>query len=330
MLLLFYCLSVICLRQIKSLSVPITPRISSSFRLPSSSSELPSKTLVETVQRTLLRAPMIDSGLDLDPNVEFSSPLFSLTGASAYTALRRDWEVSWLPRLSRSTFTLLRVAPLGQNKVIVSWNVSFVSESSSSLAAFFERVPGVKLTYFDILHREKFRSSFSWNALLRTLNILLTTGELRLPLAVILGTSELTFQRDTSDDGRNSGNSAVLIKQKDSLNLLRSLDIGVLKNRKLTLDLLEFLDACRPSSLSLDVWNERIASRVSVSGVPGMSQFDIDGLDSAASPRENADVVVSNVGKLAIPVVISLALFSTYLLNVFLFTSSQEPPSIFY
>ena len=54
---------------------------------------------------------------------------------------------------------------------------------------------------------------------------------------------------------------------------------GSLKNRKLATDLLEFLDARRPVSVGISQWNNLVVTRVNTRSVPGMVQFDVDGLE---------------------------------------------------
>ena len=71
----------------------------------------------------------------------------------------------------------------------------------------------------------------------------------------------------------------ILQSSKEKINLVRSVDSGVLKNRKLATDLLQFLDARKPNTVSLDDWNDLLISRINTKSIPGMGQFDIDGLE---------------------------------------------------
>lgn len=143
------------------------------------------------------------------------------------------------------------------------------------------------------------------------------TGELLLPHAVIVGSSEMTFKRqNTSEEGSDS---LVLVAQKDSLKLIKSLDAGYLKNRKLTTDLLEFCDKTRPSSFEFEKWNDMITKRIDVRKVPGMGQFDIDGLDG--TNEENIKSVSNTFLRLSLPLALVTVLFSGYLWNQILFSS---------
>ena len=160
----------------------------------------------------------------------------------------------------------------------------------------------------------KHRASFSWAALGKTLLRLLDTGELVLPHAVILGSSEMTFKMHDFND------SIILTSQKDKLNLIKSLDAGYLKNRKLTLDLLEFCDKIRPSSCyEFDEWNDVIFNRIDTRKVPGMGQFDIDGLEG--TNQENIKTVSNTFLKISLPLALITVLFSCYLWNQILFSS---------
>jgi hypothetical protein len=72
------------------------------------------------------------------------------------------------------------------------------------------------------------------------------------------------------------------MSSKEKINLVRSIDAGLLKNRKLATDLLQFLDSRKPSTVSLNDWNDVLVERVPTRGVPGMGQFDIDGLEGTS------------------------------------------------
>ena len=62
---------------------------------------------------------------------------------------------------------------------------------------------------------------------------------------------------------------------------MKSVNTGVLKNRRLALDLLEFLDSQKPSWWDLNDWNDQLVTKMRITQVPGMGQFDVDGLDSS-------------------------------------------------
>ena len=239
--------------------------------------------------------------------------------------LQRQWYETLLPSLADARFSVLRVAPLSESRVEVAWNLSFVAENTAGLVSSLGSLPGVRLRYFDILDKERLRSVFSWGALGRTIGRLLLTGELALPQAVILGTSEMTFALRTNASDETP---FVLVGQKDSLKLVRSLDRGYLKNRKLTFDLLEFVDASRPPFVSFEDWNDIIVRRLNTRSVPGMGQFDVDGIEGTQS--ETVERVVANLLRIAVPIGLALLLFSKYVLDVDILPTYEDNSSEFY
>lgn len=264
------------------------------------------------VQGLLLRSPFVESRVCVSDDMRYSSDLLAVVGAQSYGALAAAWHTQTLPALARSRCSVLRVRALSESRALVSWNVSFVPESAASLVALLERAPGVRVSFFDTLSKIGVRSSFSWTALFRTLWRLASTGTVALPHAVILGSSDMTFA--LSDEADPS--SLVLVKQRDSLSLVKSFDEGKLLNRKITYDLLEFLDASRPPFVEFGAWNSLMSARVDTGKIPGMGQFDIDGLEG--SQQENVEAVSANVLRLALPALLAIALFSTFLVdNVF-------------
>ena len=269
--------------------------------------------------------PFVESRIFVADDVQYSSDLFSCSGAERYVDLQRQWYETLLPSLADARFSVLRVAPLSESRVEVAWNLSFVAENTAGLVSSLGSLPGVRLRYFDILDKERLRSVFSWGALGRTIGRLLLTGELALPQAVILGTSEMTFALRTNASDETP---FVLVGQKDSLKLVRSLDRGYLKNRKLTFDLLEFVDASRPPFVSFEDWNDIIVRRLNTRSVPGMGQFDVDGIEGTQS--ETVERVVANLLRIAVPIGLALLLFSKYVLDVDILPTYEDNSSEFY
>jgi hypothetical protein len=180
-----------------------------------------------------------------------------------------------------------------QNVIQVQWNVSFVPDSLISLVWFSRRIPFTKTVFFNVLNKEKIRSLFSWAAFGKFLERILCTGIILLPHAVIVGSTELSFKEldcvtdssekllssEVKDNLIKKQKTWVLFSSKESINLVRSIDSGILKNRKLAADLLQFLDARKPANLDLSDWNDILLDRINTRSVPGMGQFDIDGLE---------------------------------------------------
>ena len=66
---------------------------------------------------------------------------------------------------------------------------------------------------------------------------------------------------------------------KEKINLVRSVRTNNLKNRILATHLLEFFDARKPRFIGINEWNNILLDRLEgIMKIPGMRQFDIDGL----------------------------------------------------
>ena len=295
-------------------------------------------------------SPLVSARSLVDDNIVYSSQLLpgaNMTGSSKYIELSRDWRQSVAPSLRDYKFCILKISTLSDTTAIVNWNVSFVPESIEAVVSVFSLIPFVKIRYFDLLNRERMRSSFSWEVLGKTLLKLAETGEFALPHAVIVGSSEMTFSRkfvrwggnaydngdgdgdgfsnvNSNSDDRNGNEDEIitLISQKDSLNLIKSLDAGYLKNRKLALDLLEFCDKIRPTSVSFDEWNDIVRDRVDARKVPGMGQFDIDGLEG--SNEEITKSLSSALLRLMLSLALVTVLFNDFLWTDLLFSSDID------
>lgn len=210
------------------------------------------------------------------PNITYRSDLLMFAGVAEYAAQERDFTRSVLPSLGADAkYAIERVYSEVPLVVSVFWNVTFIPDSVQGLV-FFSRLVGLQCQFFNLLDREGFTSSFSWKQLFGFLMLAFSTGVLRLPQAVIKGQSTLEFTRSTvSTDKENY----VLVGQKESLNLVQSLLQARLKNRVLTTHLLQFLSSRRPESISFEEWEDIIYNALPYRNVPGMRQFEIDGLE---------------------------------------------------
>ena len=243
-------------------------------------------------------------------NVEFTTDLVRGEGAEEYTAMAQSWSEACATELSEASTSVTKVAMVRQNVVSIQWNVTYVPDALISLVWIARLIPGAKLSFFNVLDKERVRSSFSWVSFRVFLERILYKGVVLLPHAVILGSTELSFREeigsgglDSSTVSSGSGSIAegtsinrgvlspllpkiqpnqriwILTGSKEKINLVRSIDGGLLKNRKLATDLLQFLDARKPATVSLADWNDVLVNRINTRSVPGMGQFDIDGLE---------------------------------------------------
>ncbi|KAJ1422215.1 hypothetical protein B484DRAFT_452455 [Ochromonadaceae sp. CCMP2298] len=289
--------------------------------------------------------------LQISPGVSLRSDLLDLRGAAQYAQIADSWEPG-LAGLPQGRCELLSVRALGEEVVQAQWRVCFVPDPVLPLFYLGSAVPFWRITFYDLLDREKQRSAFNWLAFARFWGNLLRTGEMRLPHAVVLGTSEMRFRREVGEVGEEGQEGRVgetgktgqamevgvagqvwaeagketavavpetstdtfaaparaqpgsggglgglagagagagagpplvttysLVSQRDSLKLVSSINSGVLQNRKLATDVLQYLDASKPPFLSQDDWNDLIIRYVKYSSVPGMKLFDIEGLE---------------------------------------------------
>jgi hypothetical protein len=273
--------------SIKSYS---TPRLKSFVPVFSSidgstSSQIDLTRAVQSYLNQKIPSPFIivsnkDEMISLDQNVTFSTDLVKGQGVAEYSAMAEIWSEACSTELLEAVSSVNRVAMTSQNIISVQWNVSFIPDSLQSLVWFSRRIPRTKLLFFNVLDKEKVRSVFSWKAFRIFLERILYTGVILLPHAVILGTTELAFRESVPDiDRPNTQKKWILVSSKEKINLVRSIDAGLLKNRKLATDLLQFLDSRKPSTVSLSDWNDVLVDRVPTRTVPGMGQFDIDGLE---------------------------------------------------
>ena len=71
--------------------------------------------------------------------------------------------------------------------------------------------------------------------------------------------------------------------------------------------------------MDFDKWNDVITERIDTRKVPGMGQFDIDGLEG--TNEENIQTVSNTFLKLSLPLGLITVIFSGYLWNQILFSS---------
>jgi hypothetical protein len=176
-----------------------------------------------------------------------------------------------------------KISMLSATKANIMWNMTFIPENLYPTVVL-AKVVGINVIFYNLLNRENQPSLFSWQTLLKAFLRILTKGELVLPHAVIRGQTELSFNVDEADEiGPASSKPSLprwtLIESVEKINLVKSLDRGILKNRRLVLDVFEFMDSRKPPDVDLNDWNNILSKRLDISNVPGMGQFDIDGLN---------------------------------------------------
>jgi hypothetical protein len=221
----------------------------------------------------------------IDDDIRLSTDVITQAGKADYDAYTKQWTSSLQTQCVDSRYNLLRVSTLvGDTKYVANWNVTFVPDAVAGIAFFSRLIPGWRLQYFDILAKEREISVFSWAKFRQFLWTAVTTGRVSLPYAVIVGQTEFTFQKsggtsNGKDSKSENGSPAmILVEQREKLDLVRSLDSGILKNRKLANDLRTYLDIVKPPTIGLNEWDDILVRRLDFRAVPGMNPLDVDGL----------------------------------------------------
>ena len=143
---------------------------------------------------------------------------------------------------------------------------------------------------------------------------------MRLPHGVIQGSSEYTIIE-------KEDNKYILLKINEKLNLVRSIDNKFLKNRKLITDLLEFLDSRKPITIGINEWNDILQKRLTITSLPGMGQFDIDGLDNECQ----SELLSISQRLITVAFIITLSIglfFGTIVMNKLFLYQVTEPNNI--
>jgi hypothetical protein len=144
----------------------------------------------------------------------------------------------------------------------------------------------MKVTFYDLLDRVELPSSFSWRAAFGLLARAAATGVLPLPQACIRGTAALTF----APPDASGGGGPLLVRHVERLELTPVFASGRARNRRVARDFISFLDGRRPPGTSQSEWDATMHAALSLQSVPGLGQFDIDGLSGDDRVRLFDDV----------------------------------------
>ena len=238
-----------------------------------------------------------DPNLNLSPDVVYRlepgvSPdggaLWSCAGSRAYAAVAARWLRTMDDELWQCEQRVTRRSRTSPTEAVVRWETQYIPAKLRWLWDLGQAWPGVRVTTYDILDKMGEISRFSWRGLFMLFFRAATKGEMRLPAALIKGTSRLTFRpspiprpRDrvgetseltenddmysdiatttttttpTADDDDDDGHQLVLVSHEETIDLVTCVNApDVVKNRRVCRDLLEFLDARKPPDTSLAV-----------------------------------------------------------------------------
>ena len=201
------------------------------------------------------------------PDVRFSSAAGGFAGAAELAAAADFWSATEeLEGFATATASVASVAP---REVIVRWNATWTPDAARWLLAVAAAWPGVAATPTSYADRCRAVSSFSWRKVFELFRSAARTGELRVPLATVEGTTTLTFD-DTGE----------LRRVDEALFFADLLRRGQLQNRRCAADLRSFLEVCRrPPGTTADAWADAVAEALPWASVPGSGSLDIEPSD---------------------------------------------------
>lgn len=270
-----------------------------------------------------------------EPNIApDGGALWSCVGARAYASVAARFPRAEDDQLLTCARVVSRCSRVGPLEVAVRWETSFIPRKLEWLYRLGEAWPGVEVTTYDILDKMGELSRFSWRGLAALFWRAATRGEMRIPAALVRGASILRFQTDEDDEDRRrrddrdrdrdrvrsdegDPNTLTLNTPKPSpspprvrlrahdetVDLVRHVNAGDVRNRRVARDALEFLDARKPPDTSLEAWDDAVEDAVRWRDVPGMGMFDVDGLEEA---EDRAEMYADAVAVMAFGVVVLL------------------------
>ena len=212
-------------------------------------------------------------------------PKGSRGAAVDYARLCARWPKVEDDELYRCVRRVNRCERLAANELVVRWETVFVPAKLRWLHDIGEAWPGVDVELYDILDKMGELSRFRWRSLFLLFWNTARTGTMRLPAAKIESTSRLRFVEVRGAEGGAEGGAdagaatLTLAAHDETIDLIRHVNDGSVRNRRICRDLLEFLDTRKPPATSLEAWDDRITECVRWSEVPGMGMFDVDGLE---------------------------------------------------
>jgi hypothetical protein len=219
-------------------------------------------------------AGLLPCEADVSDDVVFVSDLAQFQGKERLRNAFRAWNTAWTGDVDfhESRWSVTRVSSLAQNTVAVSWRVRWVPLSVLPFVRL-AKLFGLRVAYFDLLDRYTQVSVFSWGKLFAALARAVQTGELRLPEAAVTGRTLLTCD----GDGRVS-------RIEERLDLMPEFQAQRVRNRRVARDTADWLSEWRGMP------DADVSAALSLNAVPGMGQFDIDGLDPETQSQRIDDV----------------------------------------
>jgi hypothetical protein len=193
---------------------------------------------------------------------------------------------------------VLDISRLRSDGIDIKWRARWVPKQLRWLESLGQAWPGVKVHYYDLLDKYDVQTQFKWRALLRLFVNAFRSGILRVPESAIEG--RLSIQWDAEAGAITSMTDRIWL-----VPLFRSLKV---KNRRIARDMLLWQELRQPADQSYTDWDRSVSEDLQIDEVPGMGQFDIDGLSEEG--RDNAYASVFFV--MGVFVVLMLSLGVSY------------------
>ena len=271
--------------------------------------------LTEVTSSSRLLHPLSSTAL-LVPDEEISdNVVFQLksigTSVQGYDNLKRisrAWDQDFQCEVG-VTASISRISAISQDVMLVQWNVTWVPPTALWLEGTGKLLGpnNVEIVYVSYNHQSQKESKFSWRAVFNLFVDVCTRKELRVPLACIEGTTELTFSA-TEKSGASK-----LIRISEDLSYASDLKRGVLRNRKCAQDLRLFLESGRRLVNDPNEWVDKVAVSLPWQSVPGSSTLDIEPIE------EGPVVAVAFVAIAALGVLVFAAVTAPELVGQSLF-----------
>ncbi len=201
-----------------------------------------------------------------------------------------------------------------ENRITVNWNLTFFPSTIQSVLVIINLLrPHCHREFFDLLPYERIISEFSWQRLFQFFKDLLIFNKAKIPIAKILGKTEMMYvEKEILPDKNNLTNSIKKIytfnSMTETVQLIENINNQITQNRRIVLDLLEYLNARRIANLEdLNEYNSLILQRVRFFYISNMNMMSVDGLNRPNQLQTNQIINASNI---------VLALFTSIILLV--------------
>eukprot|EP00238_Polyblepharides_amylifera_P002131 CAMPEP_0196589432 /NCGR_PEP_ID=MMETSP1081-20130531/63521_1 /TAXON_ID=36882 /ORGANISM="Pyramimonas amylifera, Strain CCMP720" /LENGTH=342 /DNA_ID=CAMNT_0041912229 /DNA_START=161 /DNA_END=1189 /DNA_ORIENTATION=- len=258
-------------------------------------------------------SPIVDNVDMVAEKIVLETDLSSSSGRDLYLQAAHRWTGDQKRDLPECTLAVKRVSQIGPGEVVVRWNTTWLSPGIQKLAGIARSWPGgLHIEYYDLLDKVDKVSQTSFLGVIKLFFRAATERKMRIPVARIWGTSKFEFiTQNCSPKAQNTIRELepiesvedaeltnlepkfFLIRQTDSLDLYPLFQKEGVKNRQVTKDFVLFLDTRRPPEIKTGEWDNRIWDNLNLREVPGMGQFDVDGVDTSSRSFEDAAAVLA-------------------------------------